>query len=162
MKNVTEKPKITALVSLLVFCLFAVCILGVLLAGARSYRQMTDRGDAAYNARTIAGYLTMRVHQADRQGAVRVEDFSGVSALVLEETVAGKTYLTRIYCCDGFIRELYGQEDGNFSPEAGEKLLPAEALSFELVGNLLKADITHADGSREQLILLLRSEGGVL
>lgn len=162
MKNVTEKPKITALAALLVFCLFGVCILGVLLAGAGSYRQMTVQGDAAYDARTIAGYLTMRVHQADRQDAVRVEDFSGVSALVLEETVAGKTYLTRIYCFDGFLRELYSQADGTFSPEAGEKLLPAEELSFELAGDLLTVDITHADGSRERLILLLRSEGGTL
>lgn len=162
MKNVREKPKITALAALLVFCLFAVCILGVLLAGAGSYRQMTQSGEQVYEARTAAGYLTMRVHQSDRQGAVRVEDFSGIFALVLEENVEGTSYLTRIYCYDGYIRELYSRKDGTFSPEAGEKILPARELTFEMEEDLLTVSVTLDDGSRETLTLLLRSEGGTL
>lgn len=151
--------KITDLTGLVVFSLFALCILGVLLAGAGSYKALTRRGEAVYENRTAVQYLTTRVRQGDREEGLQVEDFCGCSALVLRQEVGGETYLTRIYCHDGYLRELFTAEDGSFSPEDGEKLLEMKSLAFEKQGNTLFADVQLAQGDGISLRWCLRSEG---
>lgn len=160
MKKEPRKSKITDLMSLLVFGVFAVCVLAVLLTGADVYKGLVDRGAEDYDRRTAAQYITTRVRQADAAGSVSVEDFGGQSALVLREEINGKTYLTRVYCYDGFIRELFTAENGSFSPEDGEKLLEAEQLSFSLDGDLLSAQITLPGGTAQTISLYLRSGEG--
>lgn len=157
MKNEPRKSKITGLMSLLVFGVFAVCILAVLLTGADVYKGLVDRGAEDYDRRTAAQYVSTRVRQADAAGSVSVEDFSGQPTLVLREEINGTTYLTRVYCYDGYIRELFAAESGSFSPEDGEKLLEAQQLSFSLDGDLLSARITLPDGTAQTVSLYLRS-----
>ena len=55
---------------LLLFSLFAVCVLFVLLFGADAYRRITERDQAAYDRRTCAQYLAAKVRQAEGGGAV--------------------------------------------------------------------------------------------
>lgn len=160
MKQPQKFHKLTDLMALLVFAVFAVCILLVLLTGADVYRNLADSGQAQYNRRTAARYITTRVRQADTAGAVSVEDFEGEDALVLRETVNGRTYLTRVYCYGGFLRELFTAEDGSFSPEDGEKLLEAESFSVTREGRLLHAQITLPEGSTQSLTLFLRTGEG--
>lgn len=160
MKYVRKQSKITDLMALLVFCVFAVCVLAVLLTGAEVYQKLVDRGERCYDARTAAQYVATRVRQADQTGSVAVEDFGGVEALVLREEINGKAYLTRVYCYDGFIRELFTGEDGKFSPEDGEKLLAAETISFSREGQLVSAVITLSDGTVREVTVYLRSGEG--
>lgn len=157
MNNQTRQSKITDLMALMVFCLFALCILAVLLTGAAGYRKLVDRGSRDYDRRTAAQYVATRVRQADRAGCVALEDFGGAEALVFREEIGGAVYLTRVYCHDGFIRELFAPESGNFSPEDGEKLLAAQSLSFSLEGDLLSAEIRFSDGTNQFLTLYLRA-----
>lgn len=149
--------KLTDLISLVVFGIFAICILLVLLTGAGVYRDLVGRGEEYYQRRTAAQYLTTRVHQADANGGIAVEDFGGRDALVLREEIRGRTYLTRVYCRDGFLRELFTAETGSVSPEDGEKILEVRELSLSLEKGMLTARITLPDGSVEDLILYLRS-----
>lgn len=146
--------KLTDLMALLVFAVFAVCVLLVLLTGADVYQRLSEKGEAQYDRRTAAQYITTRVRQAE---TVQAEDFEGHDALVFRETVNGRTYLTRVYCHDGYLRELFTPEEGNFSPEDGEKLLEAESLALTMDGQLLCAQITLPDGSTQELALFLRS-----
>lgn len=151
--------KITELMALVVFAVFAVCILAVLLTGADTYKRLTERGN---KTRTAAQYVTTRVRQADRADAVTLEDFGGQDVLVFRERIGQKEYLTRLYCYDGWIRELFAAESGSFSPEDGEKVLEAEGLSFSLEDGVLTALILFSDGSRQELTLYLRSGEEVL
>lgn len=162
MKKEQENSKITGLMALLVFAVFAVCVLGVLLTGAGVYKRLVGSGAEDYSRRTAAQYVTTRVRQADRAGSVGLEDFGGQDALVLREKIGGSMYLTRVYCFDGWIRELFTTESGDFSPEDGEKVLEAEGLSFAMEGSSLLAQITLPDGTVQELTLYLRSEGEVL
>ena len=84
--------KITELLALLVFGLFALCVAAVLLMGGRTYQTLTQRGSAAHSQRIAVRYLTTRFQQAS---VVRVEDFCGLQALTAREEIGGKTYLTR-------------------------------------------------------------------
>lgn len=160
MKKEQNVKKITDLMALVVFAVFAVCVLLVLLTGAKVYRELTDRGAGDHDRRVTAQYVATRVRQADRAGSVSVEEFGGLSALVLREEIGGEGYLTRVYCFEGYLRELFTAEGGNFAPEDGEKLLAAEDIAFSLNGGLLSACITLSDGSTQELMLFLRSGEG--
>lgn len=153
MKNNNHK-NITDLLALLVFGVFALCVAAVLLTGAKTYRNLTDRGSEAYGHRVAARYLTTRFHQAQ---AVQVESFCGLQTMTIREEIGGRTYLTRVYCYDGHIRELFSGESTEVSPGDGEIVLEAEELAFSVDAGILTVEITHPDGQTQQLLLSLPS-----
>lgn len=162
MKNEVNFQKTTDFMTLAVFTLLAVCILAVLVAGAGIYSRLTEQGSAGFDSRTIIRYLTTRVRQADAQGQLSLEEFAGSPAIVLREELEGEVYLTRIYCQGGYLRELFSPENGRFSPEDGEKLLPLQALNAAWQGDLLLLELTLPNGDHRELFLYLRSRGGIL
>lgn len=145
-----RSSKITDLIALVVFAVFAVCVLLVLLTGAKVYQNLVRSGAESYTARTTVQYIATRVRQAEK---VYVEEFQGCDALVLREEIDGECYVTRVYCYEGSIRELFCAENAVLSPEEGEPVLEAESLSFSLEEGLL----TVQTDSR-QLVLYLRAE----
>ena len=130
--------KITDFLALTVFALFGICLLLVLLTGARVYRGLVAGGQESYASRTAAMYLTTRVRQAE---TVAVEDFGGCDALVFREEVDGRSYLTRVYCYEGWMRELYCSEQADLSPEDGEAVLEAESMTLSLSERDLKIEL---------------------
>lgn len=149
--------KVTDLISLVAFGLFAVFVLLVLLTGADVYRNLVDRGDTHFRQRTVSQYLATRIRQGDDKNKISLENFEGVDALVIREEIRGKTYLTRVYCYDGWLRELFTGESSRVSPEHGEKILEVETLSLSLENGMLFLRITLPDGSVQERMLYLRS-----
>ena len=145
--------KITDLTALLVFAAFAVCVLLVLLCGAKSYRNMVRRGEESFCKRTATQYVSMRVRQAQR---VTVTDFEGCPSLTIREQIDGVNYLTRLYCYDGYLRELFCAETAALSPEAGEKIMMAKNLHLAVENSLLTATV---DGQTVLLDLRGKEEG---
>lgn len=160
MNRTGTKHHMDGLLALLLFGVFAVSILSVLLTGARVYSRLTLRDQSAYNQRTGLQYLATKVRQAQRGDLVWVEDFGGEEALVISEEWEGQTYLTRIYCHEGWLRELFTADGEGFLPEDGEKLLTARDLTFALEDGLLRAELTDSAGRTTALVLMLRGEGG--
>ena len=149
---------LNGLLALLLFGIFAACVLSVLLMGADAYQRLTERDRESYVSRTVAQYIATRVRQADRSGGISAGAFGGSDALELWETIDGEAYVTRVYCHDGWLRELFTDASGDFAPEDGEPVLEAESLSVSLSGaGLLTVEITSADGETQQVTLYLRS-----
>lgn len=149
---------LNGLLVLLLFGIFAACVLSVLLMGADAYQRLTERDRESYESRTVAQYIATRVRQADRSGGISAGAFGGSDALELWETIDGEAYVTRVYCHDGWLRELFTDASGDFAPEDGEPVLEAESLSVSLSGaGLLTVEITSADGETQQVTLYLRS-----
>ena len=149
-----------ALLVLVLFGVFAVCILLVLLTGADAYRRLAGRDQRSYDRRTVEQYLTTRVRQADRLGGVAVERFGETDALVLYEQIDGEEYRTLVYCHEGWLRELFALAEGDFAPEDGEKVLQARGLSLGQQGRLLTAELTDPAGETQRVTLYLRSGEG--
>ena len=148
---------LNGLLALLLFGVFAACVMSVLLTGAAAYQRMTERDRSSYESRTAAQYIATRVRQADRAGGVTMGAFGGSDALELWETVDGEDYLTRVYCYDGWLRELFSGAGGDFAPADGEKVLEADSLTLTLSpAGLLTAELTAA-GETKQVCLYLRS-----
>ena len=151
------KQHMSSLLTLLLFALFAVCVLWVLMAGAGVYRRVAERDEQSYAHRTAAQYVSTKVRQADSPASVSVEDFHGVPVLTLRQDLGGIALLTRIYCHDGWLRELYYPEGGSLSPADGEKILPMAHISAELTGGLLRIRMTDTNGQPQELMLFLRT-----
>lgn len=161
MMNVMRKKRKTdALVVLLLFGVFAVCVLSVLLTGADAYQRLSERDRLSYDQRTVTQYLSTRVRQADRLGGVEAGSFGSCSALVLQEEYDGVVYETWVYCYDGYIRELFAEEGSNFLPEDGEKILPAQDLLVEQEESTLVLRVMTENEVWQELRLTLRSREG--
>lgn len=154
------KRKTDALVVLVLLGVFAVCILSVLLTGAEAYSRLSQRDRESYDRRTAGQYLASRVRQGDRLGGISTEEFGGCPALVLTEEIEGALYETRIYCYDGYLRELFAEKDSGLLPEDGEKVLPAESLLIEETAPGLHLQIQTGDGETRCVQLYLRSREG--
>lgn len=142
--------KLNGFLAFSVVSLFFLCVLAVVLTGAKSYARQTERGERQFAARTAAHYLSNRLRQGE---SVTVTEFAGLSTLTIGETVEGKRYLTRIYSQDGMLFELYSPESAVLDPESGEFVLqlggevsfileemlltvrlPGQELTFSLLG----------------------------
>jgi len=157
MKNEQKQLKMGSLLALMVFGVFAACLLFLLLTGADAYQKMRQRDTATYESRTAVQYMTTRVRQADRAESITAEMFDGLDALVLQEEIEGETYETKLYCYDGWLTELYAAADSDLSPADGEKILELKGLELSLQDGLLQAKLTLPDGREEELSLQLRS-----
>lgn len=147
-----DHRNITDLLALAVFGIFALCVAAVLLTGAGAYRNLTDRGTDSYEQRVAVRYLTTRFHQAPN---VQIEDFCGLQSMTVREEIDGRVYVTRVYCQDGYIRELFAGENVDVSPEDGEILLEAESLAFSVNDDILTVEIGHHGGGTQTLSLWL-------
>lgn len=156
-KPLTRQHNISALAGLLLLGVFAVCILSVLLSGAGAYRRLTARNNAAMEQRSRLQYVATRLRQTE--GSVRIDRFGDGDALLLSETVGQARYLTRIYCHEGWLMELYTAADSPVDPGDGEKLIAAETMELEAEGSLLTVRLSGRDGDSQEL--LLRAAGGV-
>lgn len=160
MREKRQRQSISGLAALLLFGVFAIGILSVLLTGANAYRRLTERDRLRYDSRTCVRYVSTKLRQTPSPAAVTVVSFGDGDALLLREEVSVEEYCTRIYCHDGWLMELYTSAAGEFAPEDGEKILPAEQITLSLDGNLLRAEIVDGNGQTNRLRLLLRGGEG--
>lgn len=155
-KKVTEYH-FEGLAALLVFGVFAACVAIVLLVGADAYRRLVARDGTVYNRNTCMQYVATRVRQAEGPDRISVEEFGGVNALALTDSVG---YITRVYYYDGHIMELYTDIDNVLSPEAGEQVIEAGGLDFSMEDGLLTITVIDPEGKQSTLMLSVRGGEG--
>lgn len=133
--------KIENLISPVLFAVFALCILFVLLTGAKAYRAITERDNAAFDSRTAVQYISTRVRQGDGGGMLTAGELNGCSALILTEDVEGETYHTFVYVYEGFLCELFTAANSGLGAADGEKLFPLESLAFTQDGSRITVQL---------------------
>ena len=156
MSKRSEKRSISGLAAALLLCVFALMILSVLLSGAGAYQRLTVRGEENYDSRSSAQYVATKLRQAPSAESVELRTFGGSDCLCITEEIDGAEYITRVYCHDGWIRELFTLAEGDFTPGDGEKILEAEALELSLENELIRVAVTN--GSRTEFFVSLRGE----
>lgn len=169
MRKLQKAHSVDGLFVLALFAVFAACVVGVLLSGAGSARRLTEVRDASMERRTAVRYVAARIHAVDTVGAVSVASFGslteGNDTLWLTEVLDGVECRTRIYCYDGWLRELFtiGGPDfdpNDFVPGDGEKVLPLEAAEFALTDGLVTMRLTPAGGEAAESAVALRAGKG--
>lgn len=138
------------LIALLLFGVFAACLLVVLLTGAGAYRRLTERDDSVYEERTCAWYIAARVRQAQNPAGIRAEKFGDGDALRIAD---GFGFATWVYCCDGFLMELYADENASMDPQDGEKVMELGGLRVTLEDGLLRVTLSDRRGKESEILL---------
>ena len=152
--NRERDSKFDLLAVLLLLCIFSVAILSLLLTGAGTYKNLTKSGQGSQDTQTEALYISNRIFQAESRDRMEIETIDGVQCLCIYEDAAQERYVTRVYCSDGWIRELYSSADVKFDPAYGEKIMQAQSLSFSVdfdsrgLGYLLWAEIDTDSGTQ--------------
>ena len=160
MKKNRFGQSISTLAALILLAVFAAGLLSVLLSGAGAYRRLSQRDRQAFDSRTCLQYVAVKVRQAQAPGSVFLSEFGGGDCLTLSEEIDGSEYLTRIYCYDGWLTELFAQAGADFSPGDGERLMPLNRLSLKLEGSLLQISMVDTAGLERDLLLSLRGREG--
>jgi len=146
---------------LAVACAFAASVLMVLMLGVRVYSGIEATANAEYKERVCLSYLTVKVHSNDQANSVHVGDFSGVSALFIEEEFDGIAYNTIIYTYDGWLRELFCEKDLELGLDSGTPILEVDSVSFHSEkANLLSIEYIDKEGKNGNAFVHLRSKGG--
>ena len=149
-----KKSNLTGVFVLLIFAVFMASVLLVLLSGVDTVQKLTQRDQRTYHRRTAVQYISTRIRQADEIGAVSTEK----DTLILTENLDGVSYETRIYCCNGYLREMFCEAGAALAPDFGEEVLPMDHFQITQENNLIRAELHLPDGSKEILTLLLRSK----
>ena len=145
-----QKQNLSGLIVLVLFGVFAVCILAVLLSGTSVYDRLVERDEKAFDARTAGQYLSTRIHSAVSADAISLTEVDGLSVICLKEFYGDEEYQTLLYCRDGWLYELFMEVGFDVDPEAGERILPAERIEGTIENGLLTVRLT--DNSGEQTI----------
>lgn len=146
------------LIALLLFGVFAACLLAVLLTGAGAYKRLNTRNEETYTRRTCMQYVANRVHQAARPADVMVESFGSGDCLSI---IDQDEFITRVYYYDGYLMELYNSTSFTFSPQDGERIMEIGGLGLSLEDGMLTVTVTDNTGQNSEMVLSLPGEGGV-
>ncbi len=164
MKTRKKESRWYKILPFMLFTVFALCIITVLITGAKIYKSFTARDQLSYDHRTVSRYLTTRIHQSDAQDTYFVGDFSDATPKAEGDTFyfceyfEGKVYYTRIYCHEGFLYELFSVSDEPFDPADGERILAVDDLRFFVKGNIVTVEVKYVDGEQQTLYVNMRSE----
>ena len=153
----SQKQNIGGLMVLLLFGIFAVCILAVLLSGTSVYDRLTQRDAVAFNARSTVQYLATKIHQAENADAIILEPGEqGDTVLAIWQTYGDERFKTLLYCRDGWLCELFIEADTEVDISTGEQILPAQRIDGSYDNGLLDLSVTDSNGEQWNVHLLLR------
>ena len=139
---------------LLLFLMFAVGVMCVLLCGAGSYKKIVENCADSTDIRSGIRYLQTKLRRSGGADCVSLEERDGEAVLVIREETESGSYVTRIYCEDGWLRELFSAE-GDWDSSAGEPVLEMRSLSGKQTGGLLSLTLRDTGGQTETVVISL-------
>lgn len=128
MREQNTKLHMSALLPLVVFALFAVCVLSVLLTGANVYQRLTQRDRDSYQ-RAHRGPVPGHPGASGPWPGDGHRPAGHAPALAFSQEEGGEVYTTWVYCHDGWLMELYAQPDSGLGPEDGRRYCPLNSWS---------------------------------
>ena len=136
--------------------LFAVMSTLMVLLGAQMYRNTVDRSTANNEDRVLSAYVRSMIRAEDTSGAMEIGEYDGVKALAMREDLDGEAYVTWLYCYEGQMYEWFTSDDGEFRPESGTAICPAQRFEPSLDNGLLTVNLVNAKGEPETVRVALR------
>lgn len=158
MKIRSRSHMIDFVFTIALFCVFAATALMVVLIGARVYRNTVEQMNSNFDARASLTYVTTKIRANDGESGVGLVDFSGVSALSLEQDIEGETYQTLIYYYDGALMELFARKGHDFAPADGTQVMQVDYFAVNHIrDNLIALESVDSAGRSTQVFVAVRT-----
>lgn len=145
---------------LVLFAVFAITVLFVLMSGAGVYKNTQSLMQERYEERTALSYITAKINHQDSEGTIYVTELGGLDALAFNSDVGGVDTVTYMYYYGGAIRELTCPDGIELKPDAGQKIIEASDLDFEVDGDLITVTCTGTKGTSASVSLHVASGMG--
>lgn len=140
-----------------IFCVFVTTALSLVIIGANVYKSSVQRIESGYSNQTGFSYIKEKIHQNDIDGKIKLDSINGYDALLIESNFSDGSYITYIYCYEGYLRELMVRKEQNISLSDGQTIIPAKSVNFNFDGEILNVLITDLNEHTETMYLYLRS-----
>ena len=124
----------------LFFVFISSCVI-VLILSFHVYKETIDLEQVNYESRTALSYIVQKIHQNDTSQAISLCQKEKRDVLVIKD----QNYVTYIYEDDGYLKELFVQEDVTFNKKDGKKIIPVSHLKMKQKDQLftLSCKIDH-------------------
>lgn len=159
MKQRQERHIIDILFVIALFCIFALSAVFLISIGANIYGKTVSHMDSNFSGRTSFAYVTEKIRQADKEGAVSIGELEGRPALLITETLEGTDYIIYLYEHNGYLKELMVRKDTPLPPSAGQEILEVSEFSLTQINDKLFAFTIATD--EENIYRLYVSEKSV-
>lgn len=136
---------------------FAVLSTMLVLFGTQAYRATTQHTQMHGDSRTLYAYVLNTVRGDDAQDVLQVEQRDGMDLLTMRYDYDGEIFIKRVYCYDGYLRELLTGESNEFDPAGGESICPAQEMRASLAGRLITIELIDAQGETQIIRTVLRT-----
>ncbi|MEY8339048.1 DUF4860 domain-containing protein [Lachnospiraceae bacterium 62-35] len=148
---------VNILFTMLLFLVFVLCALFTVLIGGKVYENINRRTNENFAGCTALHYVANKVRQSDKQGLIDVIEIEETPVLEIRQIAGEETYITWIYCQDGWIKELFTFEDSGLGLADGLLITECSGLNIEKDGRLITVTTEGDGGSR--IMLSVRSGG---
>lgn len=128
--------------------IFAVFSTIMVLMSAKAYRGMVDNAATHNSIRVASSYIRTMLRSDDEFDVLRVEEIEGVQTITMENDWED-IYVTRIYVCDGKLREWFALKEIPFVPKNGEAVCDLNSMKAEIIDGLLKVNLEENGTSME-------------
>ena len=136
-----------AFASFLLAALLLTLSLLTLTAGVKAYASISDSADENTNRRDALLYVIGKFRAMDGNAEIRIDHNAADGDLIrFVQEYDGETYETRIFCSDGYMKELLCAQSDPFDPEGGETLVRAKALYIAGSGPDYQVTVVMSDG----------------
>ena len=129
----------------------------LVLVGAQAYRATTEHAEAHNPDRTLYAYMLNSLRGDDNAGTIELRSEEGIDLLAVSYDYGWEVLEKRIYCYDGYLRELLTSPEYEFVPGNGEQICEAETFRAQLSGDLITIELTCADGETREINAVLRT-----
>ena len=136
---------------------FAVFSTMLVLFGAQAYRTTTERSAANEADRTLYAYMLNTLRGDDYAGTVGLHSEDGIDMVTVAYDYGGDLFEKRVYCYDGYLREMLMSVGSEFEPAAGEQVCEASDFRAQMNGKLITIELTDADGELHTVETVLRT-----
>lgn len=110
----------------LFFVFISSCVIVIILS-FHVYKETIDLEQVNYESRTALSYIVQKIHQNDTSQAVSLCQKEKRDVLVIKD----QNYVTYIYEDDGYLKELFVQENMEFNKKDGKKVIPVSHLKMK-------------------------------
>lgn len=156
-----ENHIIDVLFVIALFCIFALSAVFLITIGANIYGKTVSHMESNFSSRTSFAYVTEKIRQADKNGAVSIGEFDGRPSLFITESLGETDYITYIYEYNGHLKELMVRKDTPLSPSAGQDIMEVSEFSLKKIDDKFFAFTIATDSENScRLYVCQKSSGG--
>ena len=155
----SKRHTIDVLFVITLFAVFAMSIMVLTGIGASVYEKIQASMSENYDSRTAFSYISNKIHQNDTNGNISLGTYGGTDAVIISEEIDNVTYCTYLYCCDGYLKELFTRAGQEFGLEYGTNILELDSFSASYeTDTLIRFELKPKAAEKETVFVHISSQ----